>query len=939
MTTLTPEQLAELDRLRRDNPDLRYEAHRSYRHIASLSNIVSALIAEPLDQSALEFVRAHQGLFGVRDAKDELRHPVVSTDNAGWTHITYEQYHLGIPVWSGRLTVHIDPERRLHSVSNSVRPNFPQELKPAINQNEAIKLAREAFKHAKKDRLVREPRLFIYPDEPPALAWVFALEGTQVSYLGKIEFPGAWLYFVDAITGKVIRRAALAREAAQTSTGLSVRNPGRLTQVMRTLQTWHNPTNKRDELRDTVTGYDPITKKTVEIRTYDYNSGDLCWDNDPAPLGDNNWNRTTGETSTKLADRAQYQPAEVDAHFYGGQIYLFWRRAPFNRNSLDNAGCDIQLKPHFASLSAMWYAPYILLGDGDMSSFSFKGGQLDVLGHESTHAVWSAEVPPDGPIYSGQSGAAQESFCDIFGAFAEHNWLFEELVTVPPYSCLRNLANPSDPNAFNPGHDHYADYVSDQNPDPKVKEADPHENCHILNYACYLMTHGGVHHRANRTPPVTDIPVYPGMDWTSAETIYYRALTEGFTGNPGLGTDADPYFAEVRRQILLAAEWAYGHDSCAYKTARLAFYAIGLQPAGEPYGPDVAVTPWGHVTHEGPDWQSPDFFVRDAANNPVEPERGVHNRLFIRVCNIGDQTAPNVQVRVLYAPYSATYHHADFKEIALSGPFNLNSGQQQDVEFDWDLTNLDEDNGGLWPSAGGLAGIRGYDHFCVRAEIVCEADVNSCNNTAQNNFTKVAMHAGDIYDTAFLVFSPFEEECWGQMQIAQRLPRTWKVDLHGVASLPRVRLKPRDPSVVHLKVTASPEQAYEPPFDGEVKGKFGPRRIVTRLIPLREVGEFHAELHVERYTRAMATFRGRMEGTIDRTHQRFSGTVNGRIANLDEGIITGTLEGHVLGQQWAEHEPIKVEFEGLLRPWRDVSVSVEVPGAPTTGIMLRFSRK
>jgi Zn-dependent metalloprotease len=936
MISLTPEQLAELDQLHRDNPNLRYETHRSYRYIASLSNIESELIAEPLEQNALRFIRAHQKLFGIRDAKNELRNPVVSIDNAGWTHITYEQHQLGIPVWSGRLTVHIDPERRLHSVSNSVRPNFPQELKPAINQNEAINLARKAYKHTRKDRLVQEPRLFIYPDEPPVLAWIFALEGTQVSYLDKGEYLGSWLYFVDATTGEVIRRTALVKEAAQTSTGLSTRNPGRLTQVTRTLQTWHNNTTGRDQLRDTVTG----AADGVEIQTRSYSSGDLCWDDDPTPLGDNNWNRTTRTsggttidlaTATSYADRALYQPAEVDAHFYGGQIYQFWRRTPFNRNSLDNAGVNIQLKPHRPSTSAGWSGTYITLGDGDMSTFSFKGGQLDVLGHESTHAVMQTEVSPNGLTYSGQSGAAEESFCDIFGAFSEHNWLFEELVTVPPWSCLRNLADPDDSNAIEPGHDHYGDYAS------SFGAADPHANCHILNYACYLMTHGGVHSRGIRTP--VNIPVYPGMDWTAAETIYYRALTEGFTGNPGLGTDAEQYFAEVRQQILLAAEWAYGHDSCAYKTARLAFYAIGLQPASEPYGPDVAVTPWGHVTHEGPDWQSTDFFVRDAANNPVEPERGVHNRLFIRVRNIGDQTASNVQVRALYAPYSATYHHTHFKEIALSAPFNLNSGQQQDVEFDWDLSNLNEDNGGLWPAAGGLAGIRGYDHFCVRAEIACEADVNSCNNTAQNNFTNVTMPAGDTYDTAFLVFSPFEEECWGKMKIAKRLPRTWKVALHGIASLPKVYLRPKDPTVVHLKVTASQQRAYEPPFDGEVKGKFGPRRIVSRLIPLREVGEFHAELHIERYTRARNTFRGRMEGTIDRTHQRFSGTVRGRIVNLKEGIITGMLEGHVLHEQWAKHEPIKVEFEGLLRPWRDVSVSVEVPGTPTTGIMLRFLRK
>jgi bacillolysin len=944
MVALNSEQITKLERLRLSNPELHYEAHEFYRVVASLSGLSSEQIIEPpIDKSALASIRAYQDLFGINDVRKELKHPVLSTDPAGWTHVTYEQYHEGIRVWSGCITAHIDPQKRLHSISNNVKLNFPNELKPKIDQKAAIEMARESGHHDPKDHLLQEPRLFIYPDESPALIWVLALSGLQPSYESSEMLPGAWLYFVDAISGNIIRRTPLVKEVAQTSPGLSISDPPRLTQVTRTLQTWHNDDNNHDELLDTITG----TADHVEIRTN--NNGVLSWDDAPVPAGDNNWNRTTGETSTGntvaiLDQRRQYQPAEVDAHHFGGEIYRFWRRAPFNRNSFDNAGCAIVLNTHpichdqygnrVPCHSAGWNGSRIQFGDSDGILYTFKSGQLDVFAHESTHAVMGSEVLPNGLTYCGQSGAAEESFCDVFGAFAEHNWLFEEQIVRPPHSCLRNLADPGDPNALEPGHDHYADYVSSADP---CGHADPHRNCHILNYACYLMTHGGVHRRATRTP--ADIPVYPGIDWTAAETIYYRALTEGFTANPGLGTDSEQYFAEVRRQVLLAAEWAYGHGSCAYKTARLAFYAIGLQPTIEPYGPDVAVTPWGYVTHEGPTWQSPDFFVRDVADNPVEPARGVHNRLFIRVCNIGDQTATSVRVRALYAPHSLTYHHEDFKEIALSPSFSLNSGQQQEVEFDWNLTNLNENNGGLWPAAGGLAGIRGYDHFCVRAEIECEADANSCNNVAQNNFTNVPLDLGDTDDTAFLVFSPQEEECWGEIKIDRHLPRTWKVGLQGIDSLKKVRLSPKEPTLIRLKVTASASPALEPPIDGEIEGTFGPRLLTTRRIALRKLGKFHAQLKVEKYYSRRKTFSGQLNGILDRTGQHFSGKVHGQIVDDIEMTVAGMLEGHVLGENWIKHEPIKIEFKGQLQPWRDVSVSMNVPGAPTTGITLRFLRK
>ncbi len=939
-TPLTEQQIAELDLLRERSPDLRFEVHEDYPQVATLSGLASSEAEETPDRTARSFIGIHRELFGIHDPDAELRDPAVSVDQSGWTHVTYAQYREGVPVWSGCLTAHIDPEQRLQSLSNSVRPGVPETLEPVVGPGRAIEAARGAAGHGPQDRVVREPRLFIYPDERPVLAWVFALEGTQVSYLDNREYPGAWLYFVDAATGEVIRRAAIAKEAAQTSTGLSIANPGRLTQVPRTVHSWHNDTNQRDELRDTVTG----AADGVEIQTRFYSSGDLCWDDDPAPLGDNNWNRVTRTvggtvvdlaTSSAAADRVKYQPAEIDAHFHGAELYSFWHRAPFNRKSLDNAGCAIRLKPHRPGISAGWDGTHITLGDGDMSIFTYKGGQLDVLGHESTHAVLDHEVAPDGLTYSGQSGAAEESFCDVFGAFAEHNWLFEELVTVLSWTCLRNLADPGDPNAFEPGHDHYDDYIASS---IKGESADPHTNCHILNTACYLMTHGGVHHRAGRTPGPEDIPVYPGMDWTAAEDIYYRALTEGFTGNPGTGSDTEKYFAVVRKQILLAAEQASGLGSCAYKTARLAFYAIGLQPASEHYGPDVAVTPWGYVTHEGATWQSPDFYVRDAAGNPAEPERDAHNRLFIRVRNIGDEPAANVQVRARFAPFSATYHHTHFLDIAVSAPFSLSSGQEQEVEFDWDLTNLDENNGGLWPAAGGQAGIRGYDHFCVRAEIICESDVNSCNNTAQTNFTNVPLHAGDTYKTSFLVFSPYEEECWGQLSVARHLPRSWKVALDGIGSRQRVRLRPRDPMVVGLQVTASPQPDLEPPLDGGIVGKFGPRHIPTRRVPLRELGEFAGEVRVERYYTTRQTFSGEMEGRLARTGQRIRGHVRVTIVDPVSGSVAGTFEGHLLGEAPARHEPVMASFEGRLQPWRDVSVSMEVPGTPTTGLTLRFSR-
>lgn len=931
MPELTEKQQMTLRTLQERVPDLHVERHRTEAILSSVSGTLSDRDPGPLEAVTRRFLKENQDLFGIEDVDAELGDPVAKEDSDQWTHFTLLQFHRGIRVWSGRVTAHYNAEKALHGITNAYRPVILDDIEPKIDKEEAIEAARTCGAGMEKGDLLHEPELFVLPDEQPALIWVLALTGTHHSYLDDSSAPGAWRCFVDAQTGKVIRRTSLVKEVAQTSTGLSIRNPGRLTQVTRTLQTWHDDATGRDELRDTVTG----AADGVEIRTLD--NGSLSRDDDPAPLGDNAWDRTTGETSTSYATRDQYQPAEVDAHHFGGEIYRFWRRAPFNRNSFDDSGMDIVLNTHLNSTSAWWDGSWINFGDGDMTRYTFKSGQLDVFGHESTHAVFQYEIPPAGTTYCGQSGNAEEAFCDIFGCFTERNWLFERLITVPPWSCLRNLIEPGDPNARNAGPDHFDDYDDTRLPPPDdCGASDPHQNCHIIAHACYLMTHGGAHHRAGRIP--VDIPVYPGFGWDDAERIYYRALTHGFTGDPGLGTDTEPYFDKVRTEVLNACEWIFGRNSCQYRTARLAYYAVGLQPAGQSYGFDAAITPWGDITDEGPRWQSPDIYVLDYADAPAEPLLNEHNRLFARVQNIGDVSGSDVRVRLSYAPFSTTYRHEHFKEIDTSSPFTLAAGEVREVEVDWDLTDLDEDNGGLWPAVDGVSGIRAYNHFCVRAEILCTEETNDCNNTAQNNFTNVELGPGDTDEFAFIIACPWNEPAVGRLILEHRLPRSWMVTVDGTP-FKNIPLHPANPIPARLQVQASRNKELEPPIDGEIRGTFGPRKISATTILLRELGPFTADLKVKYYYASRRTFSGELKGRLERTGQRFTAQVKGLVADPVAFVVKGSAEGYLLHEDWRKHEPFAADFEGELTPTREVSVSLIVDGFAPSGITVHYRRR
>ena len=68
---------------------------------------------------------------------------------------------------------------------------------------------------------------------------------------------------------------------------------------------------------------------------------------------------------------------------------------------------------------------------------------------------------------------------------------------------------------------------------------------------------------------------------------------------------------------------------------------------------------------------------------------------------------------------------------------NFTAGEEKIVGIDWDLTDLTDTNGGVWPSP-----ISAFTHFCMKVEVAHPADVNLCNNNAQNNFTRIRTTSG-----------------------------------------------------------------------------------------------------------------------------------------------------------------------------------------------------
>jgi hypothetical protein len=216
-----------------------------------------------------------------------------------------------------------------------------------------------------------------------------------------------------------------------------------------------------------------------------------------------------------------------------------------------------------------------------------------------------------------------------------------------------------------------------------------------------------------------------------------------------------------------------------------------------------------------------------------------------------------------------------------------------------------------------LAAGETVDHFCLKAVVTSDNDVNNYNNEVQSNIAYAPYTPGTPFRLPFIVTNPLDEEIALELKVQGPLPRRWKARILGDTQ--GIRLKPREERLLNLTIDMPPgeDQQLEPPFDGEVRGKVfgslsGPfagtltditwdgQRLKGRLVGnLDEIGSFI----------------GSFEGTLDvKTWQ-----IKGRVIGNFQCAGTGNTSQPCLG------------LEACLRPLRRIDISQLVNGQPING--------
>jgi len=376
------------------------------------------------EQAARQFFAQYGALYAIRDQAQELTLARVDRDDLDMQHVRFNQTVNGVPVFGGQMIVHLRGDE-ITAVNGKYFSNVSVNTSPRLTQAEALTGVLADVGDAEAEFRAERSELVVFVDEAqqPCLAW--KINAFSWKNLGN------WLYFVDAMSGKVIHKL-----------------------------------NQMD------------TVKTIRI--YTANNGSSLPGTLVCGAGTSDPNCTG---TSDLVARSAFTNSSM--------VYDYYKNV-LSRLSYDGLDSQLVSTVHFCPNStycpyenAFWNGSQMTYGDGDTYAQAF-----DVVAHELTHGVTEFT---DNLIYEHQPGALNESWSDVMAVFAgcsaqtgtaDCNWLMGDTLAG---GIIRDV---SDPPAYD-DPDHWSDYswlpLESDN-------GGVHSNSGIPNKAAYLLTSGGTFH-------------------------------------------------------------------------------------------------------------------------------------------------------------------------------------------------------------------------------------------------------------------------------------------------------------------------------------------------------------------------------------------------------------------------------------------------------------
>lgn len=475
-------------------------------------------------------------------------------DAYGTTHYRYQQTYLGIPVEHATYVVHESGGSVLYENGKWVK-DFPSSLKaqPLLTRQTALSMATADIGASSYKWQIPAEEAFLKQEQNNPNATYFP-KGELVFYSGEEEvipsslrlaykfdvyaaYPASrTIIFIDANTGSVLGKREMIHSTNAPGTAVTAYSG------TQSITTDYTGTTYR--LRETGRGngiqtFNMKTAGTSYASAVDFTDAD------------NNWNNVN-------TNKDQYA---TDAHWGAEKTYDYYF-SKYGRNSVDNAGLILKSYVHVNlvaqgypdNVNAFWDGSRMSYGDGNTTYKPLTA--LDIAGHEISHGVteYSSNL-----TYSGESGAMNEGFSDIFGTSIEFygrpsraNWLIGEDIG----AAFRSM---SSPNTYSQPDTYKGTYWYTGTAD----NGGVHTNSGVLNYWYYLLSQGGSGTNDKGTAfNVTGI----GID--KAGAIAYRLNTFYLISTSK--------YADARTYGIKAAEDLYGVGSAEATQTANAFTAVGI---------------------------------------------------------------------------------------------------------------------------------------------------------------------------------------------------------------------------------------------------------------------------------------------------------------------------------------------------------------------------
>jgi Zn-dependent metalloprotease len=481
-------------------PRVRFKGGKAVS-VAAEVKIAPHVAADPVLR-ALYFLRRYRALYGLEDPRAELHLARVAAED-GTTSLFFGQHFHGITVHGAQLAVHLKDDVVLGTNGSYAVP--PPPFAPPQVPSDKAETAAVATIGGPALFRPESTRLMYFIQDPAdaqsaaTLAWRVIVTGRRA----QDTLQSSWWVFVDAANGKAL-------DLVETTK-------------------FHGP-EKHFEITDA---------------SSDIDCNDGIFDSSREV-----WFTPSGPTSAYpgIAGDLFRDAGRIFTHAHRTYEYFFFT---FHRHGVDGDDRELELGVHAPVRNA-----FVRHDCSDKLFFGHGFSSLDTLTHEYTHSI-AAHIFGS-PGLDGSDGAEiEESFGDVFGAFADGNWLHGEDnrllpgeaprcvpggLGVPPVTA-RSLANP--PICGGPDH---------------ISEG---RGRSIPNKAAHLITEG-------RFGP--GLRVFP-IGRTKAERLYYDVLTRRLTARPDFMDLRDALAEQARRYVADGLHGFTTRDVCSVLNA---FAVVGL---------------------------------------------------------------------------------------------------------------------------------------------------------------------------------------------------------------------------------------------------------------------------------------------------------------------------------------------------------------------------